>query len=536
MSGGASGTPRRSHARLETIALGGIALFGAVLRVRQWFEARSLWLDETSLAQSFNQLGFPGIVTQPLLGNQSAPPGYLFATQAASRVFGFDERALRLTALLAGLATMAVAVIVARRLLSHPVARIAFVALVALSPALIYYSNELKQYSTDVLALMVVLALWSLRDHPRRVPFLAVGGFLIAIFSLVGIIALLAFGVAYAIEHLSHRSGDHASTDTDPPQPAESRRQRAVVAGVWAAGIALHAWYSLRSGTDREFMQTYWGDRGAFPPQSIGSIGELEWYPLSIMRLIWVGIGEEVRIGERAATGSALATVIVIALFVVMLRTRRDLRSLVLTIFAFAWVLAELRIYPTSGRLSLYVVPIVFIAIASGLDSLLQTRRAFPSILALGGVGVLLFIQAGFALNYLKDPLNDRDMKWALSQIEEHRANDDLLVVNSGTRRIVQWYLPTEVKLGLTRIDVNFSEFEASGLPDELLNGSHERFWIVSTHRNWEALTLRDALVAEGLIDLCTFNADGTMLSLLSRQVTGTEAEPDPSCDFMTSR
>lgn len=527
MSGGTSRAPRRSHARLETIALVGIALVGAVLRIRQWLEARSMWHDEVALAVNFAQKGFPAILTEQLMHQQSAPPGFLFATQAATRVFGFDERALRLAALLAGLATVAVAVIVARRLLAHPVARIAFVALVALSPALVYYSNELKQYSTDVLALMVVLALWSLRDHPRRVPLLAIGGFLIAIFSLVGIIALLAFGVAFAIEYLSHRFGDRARTDADPPQPAESRRQGAVVAGAWAAGIALHGWYTLRSGTDRAFMQTWWGDRGAFPPESIGSIGELEWYPLSIMRLIWIGIGEEARIGARGATGSALATVIVIALIVVMLRTRPDLRSLVLGIFAFAWVLAEVRIYPTSGRLSLYVIPIVFMGIAAGLDSTLQMQRATRSILAIGGVGFLIFVQASISISYLVEPLNDRDMKWIANELEQRSDHTDAVIVSPGhSGKIADWYrVPSLIQPGNY-----FVANDIASLTDDIVRGEQERVWVTSTHLFPDARERVAELTEIGYQAICVEEFRATYLALLLRSDLAAEADTEELC------
>jgi hypothetical protein len=88
-----------------------IATIGALLRVRNYQFARSMWLDEIALAVSLRDIGFPEILTSPLLNRQSASPGYLVASKAAVRIFGTDEYGLRLVALISGIATLVLAVL-----------------------------------------------------------------------------------------------------------------------------------------------------------------------------------------------------------------------------------------------------------------------------------------------------------------------------------------------------------------------------------------------------------------------------------------
>lgn len=139
---------------------------GVVLRARQYFADRSLWLDEAYLALNIIGHG-PGDLLGVLDYNQGAPPGFMLVEgmlSAASR----DELWLRLPAFAAGIATLCLIVPVARRSCSWP-ARALACALVALSPALVYYGTELKQYAVDVAASLVVVlaALW-VRERPTR--------------------------------------------------------------------------------------------------------------------------------------------------------------------------------------------------------------------------------------------------------------------------------------------------------------------------------------------------------------------------------
>ena len=86
---------------------------------------------------------------------QIAPPGFLLLARLSYLAFGAGDLALRLVPLLAGLVSLPVFYRLARRVLS-PAGTTLASALFALSPYLIYYSTEVKQYGLDLLVAMVL--------------------------------------------------------------------------------------------------------------------------------------------------------------------------------------------------------------------------------------------------------------------------------------------------------------------------------------------------------------------------------------------
>ena len=380
-----------------------LAAMGSLLRLRQFASGRSVWIDEVKLGENFMRLGFPEILFSRLSNGQSAPPGYLLATQSAVGLLGRSDQVLRLVALLAGLATGGLAVFVARRVLDRGLTQVVFVAMVALSPSLIYYANEIKQYSSDSLAAMSILAMWATRDSPRTSICWAVGGSLVAISSAPGVIGLVGLAVAVAVEQMPRRNlyavlGRTVDQRAVSPELVEqnsawTRSTWGRILGAWTIAIFAHGIYTLLAGPDRDFMTDWWTRAGAFPPTGFAKIGEFEWCPLALSRLVWLGIGERGRIGALGESTPLLLSFIAAALLVVALRDRRDMCVLFGSILATAWFLAELRVYPSSGRVALYLVPIFLLLLAVGLESLISSCSRVARFSALVGAVSLLSTQ-----------------------------------------------------------------------------------------------------------------------------------------------
>ena len=533
MAGGESGGVARRSRHLEPLVLGVIVVVGAVLRIRQYVAARAMFWDEVALADNFVTLGFPRIVTEQLANQQSAPPGYLVATQASVRLFGSSEQALRLVALLAGIATVALAAVIAVRLLNHIMARVALVAAIALSPALIHYANEVKQYSSDALALMAVVLLWSLRGTRHAVWWLAAGGFVIALGSAPGIFGLVALGLALVAQRLGG-GGRPASGNALPggsATPDWPLRTWVIIAGSWLAGVGVHALYTLRAGVDRAWMTQWWTDRGAFPPDSLTSLGDLDWYPLTVMRLSWVGIGAQGReLASSPPTGPLVVTVIVVALVVIAFVGRRDLRAPLGFMLLVPWALAELRVYPTYSRLSVYLIPVIVVAAAAGFDVVLGWKRPALSVMATAAVGVLLAIQGFISVSGFLDPLDDRDMRWALAEVSARFEPGDLLVVPSGTKIIVDWYAPMHLAGDVDRLNYAWADLTNGKAPGEIVTDPPPRIWIVHSHTITQGAEAGGVIEQSGYTTVCEFDDDGTYLSLLVRNDLAASVDPAVAC------
>ena len=158
----------RTGVRRIDVELVVVAVLGVVLRLRQFFAGRSLWVDEALVANDLAELTIIESVTQRSPRNQMAPAGFWIVSNAADAISS-DEMMLRLFPLLTGLALVGVAVAYAVRRIEHRWARLLLVGIVALSPSLIHYSAEVKQYGVEALLAMIAVFAVAERDSLGRV-------------------------------------------------------------------------------------------------------------------------------------------------------------------------------------------------------------------------------------------------------------------------------------------------------------------------------------------------------------------------------
>ncbi len=128
---------------------------GCLLRIVQYLSGRSLWLDEAMISLNIIDQPFRQLFGALYYG-QGAPPAWLFIERFAVDIFGSSEDALRLEPLLAGLASLPLFFLFARRFLG-PAGAAAALCLFAVLNGPIIYSSEVKQYSDDVFFTLAVL-------------------------------------------------------------------------------------------------------------------------------------------------------------------------------------------------------------------------------------------------------------------------------------------------------------------------------------------------------------------------------------------
>ena len=144
----------------------------AAAALRFWrLSAQSLWYDEwlTSSAVS----GGVRQILRHVENREGIAPTYFLLMHGWVRLFGAGETALRSVSALAGTATVAVAYAIARELgLRRATARVA-AFLVAVSPMLVWYSQEARPYSiVAFLGALSFLTFVRARNRGRRQDFL----------------------------------------------------------------------------------------------------------------------------------------------------------------------------------------------------------------------------------------------------------------------------------------------------------------------------------------------------------------------------
>jgi mannosyltransferase len=118
------------------IAIGAILRFGTI-------SSQSYWLDEATTVHEM-QLGFGALLHQVHV-NETTPPLYFVLAWLWAKVFGPNEAGLRSLSALLGTAAIPTAYLCGRELVSRAAGLVA-AGLAALSPFMIWYSQEARSY------------------------------------------------------------------------------------------------------------------------------------------------------------------------------------------------------------------------------------------------------------------------------------------------------------------------------------------------------------------------------------------------------
>lgn len=341
------------HARVSLV--GCLAFAGIVLRVVEYLNNRPFYIDELALRD--------GIVNVPVFQfgttlprEQVAPPLFLIAERVAARILGESSFALRLLPMISGIAAIVFLAMIAKRWIGG-IGAVCAVAIFAITFENIYYSSELKPYSTDqvftLLALGLSDRLKSDRLGPPDVwPAALIG--VVATWASFPAIFVLA-GVAMVLTTRFALRGD--------------RRNAIVCAGLgllWALSFALCYAISRRMLSGSPFLATWWNFSFLpLPPRTWTDAVNVFW----VMSNLFVNpLGLNGPWGPKP--GAFLGLAITLCGVVFSGKTQRERIVLLLLPFAFAASASALRAYPFHGRLLLFAGPMLALLIGYGIAAL----------------------------------------------------------------------------------------------------------------------------------------------------------------------
>lgn len=399
---------------LTALLLAALFVTAAALRVAHWAADRDFWMDELFVARNVVARDFTGL-TLRLSYEAFAPVTFLWALKLSAVAAGAaSEQALRFFPLLVGTAAVPMTAALAWVTTRRAAATVAVTALVGFNPYAVIYSGELKPYGGDAFwaAAIVTLAVATHRALARGEPvarsapywgLFAVGG-LTVWSSLAGLFVLATAGAGLGLAAIARRS-----------QPWTAAL--AVTGLVWAVQIATMTARLAPAGPTADYYDAYWTNAGGLPPTD-ASVAD---------RLAWLGPTAAHVFAELVPTGPRVAAAIAAVVGVVLLRKERFAGLVTLAVVTAALAVGLFRIYPLAPRLSLFVLPVLALWAACGVDaavSLARDRR-------LAAVAIL-------GLVALYPPFVGRGYRWdrhrcqsraCLDHIAEHLAPGDRLVV-----------------------------------------------------------------------------------------------------------
>lgn len=404
-------SPSVSAALASRWLLVSIVAAGAAVRIAQYLADRALWSDEAYLALNLLHRS-PSELVQRLDFNQSAPILFLVLEKATITLLGPSEYALRFVPLACGLVSLGAFALLAKRLL-HPAAAPLAVLLFATADGLVYYSSELKPYSVDVLAAVVLLLagdrLLTSRRSFRRLDWILLTAasalLLFASYAALFVAAGVLLSLAIEIGRHWHR---------------KCLRHLAPVVTIWTCAAAAALLLVLR--------------------QRVG-VAEGP----SVMDPSWVSeLGSAIAASLAYSPGGVatkLAAGVAVAGFVRIAIEDRRRGMLLGSPLAFTMIAVFSNHYPLFPRTVLFFIPIVVLFLAEGVAALaLLFRGRARAVVSVALALLVSAVPVASAAEHLLRPRTHEELRPVLGFVAQHWRRGDTLYLQWGSQYAFRYY------------------------------------------------------------------------------------------------
>lgn len=439
-------------------------IFGFAIRAQQYLFNRSIWYDEAALALNVVRRSFIGL-TQPLEYSQGSPLGFLFMQKLMVTCFGSSEYILRLFPFIAGVISLYLFYNLARAITTG-LGQILAAYLFSISWFLVYYSSECKQYSSDVMACLLVLVCGQrcLQPDATRKDFtiLAIAGVVTLWLSHPALFVCCGVGAALL------------------PDLRRNFVRVFIVAGVWALNVVVLYMVSYSRLASNPVLTSFW-DRYFMP---MPPWKNFYWFA-NIPVLIF---SKPVDLSKPL-----IGPILVVVGLLLYLMRKQSTGIMLFTTLGMTLLASGLRKYPFGDRLLLFAVPIFFLCIGTAVEqlrSLLRTKHpkvaiAFSIVMTL----LLLTWPTIQVASHIIHPHNGEDIKTVLEYVVQKKSQRDALYIYVGSEPAFNFYAS---RYGLDKHPiingVGYRD-NPEGYYNEIprLKG-HERIWFIFSHNyRWGA-------------------------------------------------
>jgi hypothetical protein len=429
------------HRNIVPAFLIGLIVIG--LDIYQWQGGLPFWLDEETIALNVRDRSFAELAGSLWLG-QSAPFGWLVLQRAAMLTLGHGEPAGRFVPLLFGIATLAVAFWIGRRWMG-PAGAAVLMLLCSVGQWFSHYPFEVKHYTSDIFwaLLLPALAVWATEaDASERTRRTAIWWLAAAVglWLANGAVLVTPACALFLLAARWRRDGRNGAFEV------------ALFGCLWLVSFGGQYQLSVRATLNNPYIRNYWA--AELPAAHLGLIDTVRWVldRLEPLALNPAGTGLWVSLWVSAAAGLAWSA-------------RRGLGLVFATAPLSAFAFAGLRFVPLYQRLSLWMVPALYVGVALFIDRAVRfgrdsydrrqwTRLVLAAVLAVAAIRVCADIVSRgwgnlkFEHAYgSKHGLDDRAaVRWLMQQ----RQPGDAMMTTRLAWPAVWWY--GDISIGDERI------------------------------------------------------------------------------------
>lgn len=300
-----------------------IILAGILYRVLFYSYGRPFWNDECALAN--NVINF-NIVNcfKPLAFSQAAPPFFLVISGLFSKMMPSIELSLRFFPLIASVLSIFAFYFVSKKVLNKKSAIVCALLLFCFNYRLIYYAQEFKQYSSDVLIFLSILASYFYLDIEKlNTKKLVLAGFVYAVsvwFSFASLFALFTVFCLFIFKNIK-----------------SYKKLIPLILPVVASFVCFYVFEHHLA--INKFLLEYW--QNGFINQDFSNFGQIfmNYFAYSFNSII-------------------IMLFFLIGLALKLFNFKNEKSLILLIPIALAVVLSYFKIYPLESRVSLYLIPV----------------------------------------------------------------------------------------------------------------------------------------------------------------------------------
>ncbi len=460
-----------SNARRSLFPVLAILFLACSLRSVQYFARTSFWFDELDMVANFEHRSFTELVSRPLGEMQVAPAGFLAAVKASSTLLGLNEIGLRFIPWLSAVAGIILFWSVARRVVSGS-ALLAGLLIFAVSPSLIWYGSNVKPYSGDVAAtLLLVLLALHFEQRPGDPSGAIVAGLLGAAAVLVSYPAIVTAGVLGLV----------LAWNWLRDRPRSSITPLLYLGVPWGAAALAAGLLALKlvDPATNAYMRRFWIE--GFPPAPWSSALAFLWFPKHLFDsfgFLMLFFAADSRMGLVLV--GACAALGFVGAFVLFRKCPRHAALIVAPTLA-AIVAASIRLLPFESRVGMWAGwPLLILAMAG-----LQTIGAWMSQRSRVAATSLTVLIAGasaiLSFSWARPPYRCQDTRPVLVALAQRWHDGDILYVYYGAREAMDFYGKRAGFKEWTAGECHREEPRAYFREVDQLRG-HPRVWFFYTH------------------------------------------------------
>ena len=458
-----------------------IVIIGLAARLHQYLLNHTLWLDEAFIAINVIRSNFQELLLPLKYYSQSAPIIFLELTKLITTVWDNSEFAFRLLPLLAGILSVVAAYFLGKKFLNKK-AVIVFLALITFSRYVIYYSAELKQYSIEFLAtILILIAVINVynSNYNLRSSLIALitGTALIfcsysSIFIILGVSAALIIGIFIKKKEIKNKNIIFLI----------------LTIICWLIAFLVNYLFFIKN-SPTDVYNTYWAGLNAFPPFPPKSMADFLWFPKTFLNLIKDPLGLAFHISN---INQIPFFIIVIQYFAVIIFFITGTISLVkskswfkLALIYFPtlvlFVASLTGLYPLYGRLELFIVPLGYLLIAEGVYFLIKISNKIWKIVGLILLVILFAFPIFFEAYNIINPKVRKETKPAIEYVINNLKSSDKVLIYPSEEPVflyyTNYYFPESDNF--IKLEKSYSKENKPYYEDIFTSLKNNRIWIV---------------------------------------------------------